>query len=209
MKLLASRARAPSAPGLCPPHMCGGRSAARLGILLFAAFSVSSTFAGVDFRQSANNDPAFGLGNLHWINSILQRNNSVYFEGMSVLQRVLLTSIPTTAGNHHSLLFRHQFTKGQVHAYDFLLSYAQAQADDGAALGVTIVLNPCGAEIGPPASMAATCAALHNGANSLDAPVPDDAFISKDGPTSAKIAASEALHRNRPMRISGHAPCSN
>src|SRR5438093_1199398 len=115
MKLLAFRARAPSAPGLCSPHTLCGRSAPSLGILLLAAFLVSSTFAGVDFRQAANNDPAFGLGNLHWINSILQRNNSVYFEGMSVLQRVLLTSIPPTGGNHHSLLFRHQFTKGQVH----------------------------------------------------------------------------------------------
>jgi len=85
----------------------------------------------VDFKQAANNDPGFGLGNIHWVTSILQANNSFYFEGMSVRQRVLFTGLPSTAGDHHSLLFRHQFTKAGQHTYDFLTSYAQAQADRG------------------------------------------------------------------------------
>ena len=62
----------------------------------------------------------------------------------------LFAGLPDTAGNHHSLLFRHQFTKGGLHAYDFLTSFAQAQAEDVADLGVTIILNPCGPDIGPP-----------------------------------------------------------
>jgi len=74
----------------------------------------------VDFRQSANNDAGYGPGAIHWINSILQSNNSAYSEGMSPLQRVILLNVPATAGNVHSLQLGHQFTKGGHHAYDFL-----------------------------------------------------------------------------------------
>src|SRR5581483_4461595 len=61
---------------------------------------------GVDFRQAANNDGGFGLGNIHWINSIVQSSNSIYFENMSVAQRVVAggdpgtnSAIPATPGN--------------------------------------------------------------------------------------------------------------
>src|SRR6266566_634840 len=128
---------------------------------------------------------------------------------MSVPQRILFAGLPGTSGNHHSLLFRHQFTKGAIHGYDFLSSYSQAQADNAAALGVTILLNPCRADIGPPSSLADTCSALHAGANYSVVPAPDDPFISKDGPTSARIAAYEAAHGPRTIRILGNAPISN
>src|SRR5438270_13304024 len=59
---------------------------------------------GVDFRQAADNDAGFGLGNIHWVSSIIQDNNSAYYESMSVMQRLLFTGVPTTSGNHHSLL---------------------------------------------------------------------------------------------------------
>src|SRR5215472_69921 len=77
-----------------------------------------------DFRQAANNDAGYGLGNTHWINSIVQASNSRYYEGMSVFQRFIVDGLPATTGNHHSLLFSHEFTKGGVHAYDFLTSWA-------------------------------------------------------------------------------------
>src|SRR5712691_265781 len=118
-------------------------------LLLASAGSIQSLSGGtaVDFKQAANNDAGFGLGNTHWIGAVLQDGNSRYYEGMSVLQRALFAGVPATAGNHHSLLFRHQFTKGGLHAYDFLTSYAQAQADNASAVGVTTILNPCGADI--------------------------------------------------------------
>jgi len=163
----------------------------------------------VDFKQAANNDPGFGIANIHWVNSILQANNSIYFEGMSVRQRVLFAGLPSTAGNHHSLLFRNQFTKGGLHAYDFLTSYAQAQAEDLADLGVITVLNQCGADIGPPSSLATTCAVLHDSTNFLDVRIPSDPFISKDGSTSNRITAYEAQHGPRTIRIYGDAPISN
>src|SRR5207245_1156022 len=165
--------------------------------------------AAVDFRQAANNDAGFGLGNTHWISSIIQDNNSTYYESMSVLERVLFTGLPPTSGNHHSLLFRHQFTKGGIHAYDFLTSYAQAQADNAGALGVTIALNPCGLDIGPPASLTTLCSVLHGGTNVAEIALSADSFISKDGSTAAKIAAYEAGHGPRTIRILGDAPFSN
>src|SRR5436190_3305041 len=163
----------------------------------------------VDFRQAANNDASFGLQNIHWITSIIQDNNSMYFEGMSVRQRLLITGLPSTSGNHHSLLFRHQFSKANVHAYDFLASYAQAAAEDLADFGAVANVNPCGADIGPPSSLAATCSALHSGTNFVDVPAPLDTFISKDGPIAAKITAYESVHGPRTVSISRNAPISN
>ncbi len=180
--------------------------------ILAVESSMPSAFAAstaVDFKQAANNDSGFSLGNIHWVNSTLQPNNSTYFEGMSVPQRLLFAGLPGTSGDHHSLLFRHQFTKGAIHAYDFLSSYDQALADNAAALGVTILLNPCGADIGPPSFLADTCSALHSGVNYSVVPAPVDPFISKDGPTSARIAAYEAVHGPRTIRILGNAPISN
>src|SRR5262249_29881351 len=132
------------------------------GLQAESRFSDASGLA-VDFRQSANNETngtVTGLGNIHWINSIVQASNSRYFEGMSNFQRTIFTGVPGTTGSVHTLTFSHQFTKGGIHAYDFLTSWVQAQADDAAALGVAIQLNPCGQEIGPPGSLSTTCSAL-------------------------------------------------
>src|SRR5215472_17320645 len=113
--------KAPKFAGIC---LRGCRIA--LALAASTAFSLKlSASTSADFRQAANDDSGFGLQNIHWINSIIQDNNSMYFEGMSVRQRLLISGIPGTAGNHHSLLCRHQFSKGSAHAYDFLTSYAQ------------------------------------------------------------------------------------
>jgi hypothetical protein len=121
----------------------------------------------VDFRQSANNDAGYGLGNVHWINSIVQQSNSTYNEGMSNMQRVVLSEVAPTTGNIHSLKFSHQFTKGGIHAYDFLTGrssvgssaatgtgWDQAIADNEAALATSYSINKCGGELGPPAGLA-------------------------------------------------------
>src|SRR5215813_13479863 len=170
-----------------------------------------------DFRQSANNDGGFGLGKIHWINSIVQSSNSKYFEGMSNFQRSLFDSVPVTTGNNHSLSLSHQFTKAGIHAYDFLTSYVQAKANDEVALGVPITLNPCGVEIGPPGSLGSMCVALRGSATAtvgpgacagcaIDVDIPDDTYMSKDGSTAARIAAYEATNGNRTIRLYGNAP---
>ena len=72
-----------------------------------------------------------------------------------------------------------------------LISWPQAVAT-ALQKGITTSLNPCGAEIGPPATLQATCNALVAGPNFLTAPVPNDGFISKDGSTQQRIDAFEA-----------------
>src|SRR5215470_7528112 len=64
----------------------------------------------VDFQQSANNETTgtvTGLGNIHWINSIVQSSNSRYFEGMSNLQRSVFTGVAATPSDIHRLTFSH------------------------------------------------------------------------------------------------------
>ena len=163
-----------------------------------AFFNVS-----VDFRQSANND-GLGLGSNHWLNSIVQSSNSVYYEGMSNFQRAIFTDVPATTGNNHSLTFEHDATKGGIHAYDFLTSYQQAIVNNQALLGVPVTLNPCGTNIA--ASMVTPCNTVRGGLNFIDVDVPDDTFLSKDGPTATKIAAYEVINGNRTIRIWGNAP---
>src|SRR5687767_10849975 len=88
------------------------------------------TLLSVDFTQGANGDANNSppLGDVTWINGILNPNNSEYFEGVSTLQRVFLDAIPATGGNNHTLLFSHQAVKGTARAYDFLTSWGQALA---------------------------------------------------------------------------------
>ena len=216
MKLVVFLARVASGRRCASRRAAGVRKGwGMVGVLWWLVLAclgfVQPLIAGttIDFRQAANDDAGFGLGSTHWISSVIQSGNSAYYESMSVMQRVLFAGLPPTTNNHHSLLFRHQFTKSGRHAYDFLTSYAQAQADNAGALGVTIVVNPCGDDIGPPASLAAMCAALHGGTNLVDVAVPGDPFVSKDGSMAARIAAYEAGHGPRTIRILGDAPVSN
>ncbi|MGH8014963.1 MAG: hypothetical protein ACREBV_02100, partial [Candidatus Zixiibacteriota bacterium] len=189
----------------------------RTTVILLAVLTLgltASPFAAVivDFKQSANNETngtIQGLGNVHWINSIVQSSNSVYYEGMGNYQRSIFAETPITTGNIHTLTFSHQFTKGGIHAYDFLVSWDQAHADNAAALGVPIQINQCGEVIGPPASLDDSCANLHSSGFFVDVEVPDDPYISKDGSTASKIAAYEAIRGNRTIRIYGNAPISN
>src|SRR5690606_21600245 len=144
-----------------------------------------------------------------WLGSILQANNSVYYEGMSVPQRTIITSIPATNGDVHTLTFAHQFNKGGTKAYDFLTSYAQAKQTMAAALGVAVNFNECGPDIGPPASLAGTCAALHAGVHIVDIDLPDDPFVSIDGPVQDRICAYENAYGNRTIRLYSNAPISD
>jgi hypothetical protein len=87
-------------------------------------------FATIDFNQAANQ--SHPTQPISWINGILNPNNSDYFEGHGVPQRVIFTGIQATPGDTHSLVFRHQALKGGVHAYDFLMGWPQAILTTGA-----------------------------------------------------------------------------
>ncbi|HEV8608693.1 MAG TPA: hypothetical protein VGS98_01300 [Thermoanaerobaculia bacterium] len=146
-----------------------------------------------------------GLGNCHWIGSILQSGNSLYAEGMSVTQQGVFTGIAATAGNTHTLTFEVDFTKGGEHGYDWLTSYAQAVAA-AANAGITLTLNPCGPEL--PASLGGTCNSLRSGTNTFAVTVPDDPFVSSDGSTQSRINAYEAVFGDRVFTMYGDAPIS-
>ena len=93
--------------------------------------SATATFTDqliVDFKQAANNNgEPDGLGDIDWIGSIVQESNSVYFENMSLLQRVVLTGFTDAGGDKKITLdFSHEATKAGIHAFDWLTSYSQA-----------------------------------------------------------------------------------
>ncbi|MGX7668976.1 hypothetical protein, partial [Flavobacterium pedocola] len=135
-------------------------------LLLFCGLGVYSQ-SGNDFKQFAN-DPQE-----KWINSILQQNNSTYYEGTSTLQRFVLVGIPATANNQHVLKISHLATKGGHHAYDFITGYDRALIDYqiiSNTAGFT-GLSVNGGAIGPPAT-AAIINNLYTGANNIVAGVP-------------------------------------
>ncbi len=182
----------------------------------------------VDFKQGANNDTTGGglctpvPGCIHWISSIVQSSNSIYFEGMSNPQRVVFTNIPS--GTSHTMTFSHQWTKGGIHAYDFLTGYDDAMtvAPSPPFPAPGIVLNECGQDIGPPGSLQGTCCDLHDyascpgggapggGAHFMDFSIPDDgtpAVVDPvDGALAPRIAAYEAMFGNRTIRIYADQP---
>ena len=182
----------------------------------------------VDFRQAANNDSGTcgtgaghpcALGDPHWIGSIVQQSNSKYFEGMSNPQRLIFQDIADTTGSPkevHSLSFSHQTTKGGIHAYDFLTSWAQAQAaaavftPPAGGLLAGLFTDACGLEIGPPSSMETTCTSLRSGADCVDVPIPDDTHVDPiDGSYLSRILAYEAIFGNRTIRICGNQPINS
>ena len=193
------------------------RLSRRTGVLLTALLLLSVSLVGIvsaapaaipnDFKQCSNNNPTFG--SCVWINGIVQKSNSLYAEGMGVPQRTIIgddaTGIVATAGNVHTYNFSHMATKAGTHAYDWVESYAQAQAD-AAAIGMTLVLNPCGVAI--PAAEVATCTSLRASLNTVAVPVPGDPFISKDGATQPRINAYEALRGPRTIQLYGDAAIS-
>ena len=161
-------------------------------VLPAASPPVAADPLNVDFKQFANDWNK-------WIGSILNENKSTYYEGMSVPQRTIFTSIPSTTSNNHTLTFSHQATKGGIHAYDWLTAYNQGNMPP-------LVFAPCGEDIGPPADLGAICESLHGGSNWILVDVPDDPFISKDGSTQSRIDAYEAQYGNRQIKIYGNQP---
>src|SRR6188474_1655580 len=79
-------------------------------LMLFFLFSglflssIKSVAQSSDFKQGANRDNSYNkvVGEINWIGSILQSSNSRYVEGMSTLQRIILTDVPNcnTGGKH-------------------------------------------------------------------------------------------------------------
>jgi len=164
----------------------------------------------VDFKQSANKDSPYPQGDIHWIGSILQQNNSIYYEGMSTLQRIVFISIPKTTGHVHTLTLSHEATKGGIHAYDFLTSWPQGVQAGNEIGGPTMFVNvnECGESIGPPANLDEICAALHASGFTATPSVPDAMGSVGGHDVATRVAAYEAHLGDRTIKIYGNTAVS-
>ena len=204
------------------------RGVASKSIGLLTAVALSLSFFGipvasagssgltVDFKQASNNNKPNPVGVVTWINSILQASNSRYYEGMAVPQRTIFTGVAPTSGSQHNFTFYPQFTKGGIHAYDFLTSWAGANAA-AAAAGIpytpSLSSQTCSANI--PAGSLTACTNLVQGTDTgttiggktyyhLFIPVDQDPFISYTG---GSVNTKEAAFDSRvgmPDDGSGH-----
>lgn len=93
-----------------------------LSVLMVAlGLPLQAQAASSDWSQLANK-----TGDIDWIYGNLNSSKSVYVEGMSVPQRLILNNIEPISGEHY-VDFEHQFTKGGHYAYDFITGWDQAK----------------------------------------------------------------------------------
>jgi hypothetical protein len=165
----------------------------------------------VDFRQAANNYAQNSPGYVHWWHALLHKTNAVYFEGMSVPQRIILTNIGATTGNQHSLTFSHRAAKNGKHAYDFLTSYGQALATSAAIAGPTTLvnLNECGADIGPPSSLLGVCSNIRGKGYHATVTIPNGMGTLLSHDVAARVRNYELKFGPRTLQIHGDAPITS
>ena len=175
-------------------------------LFLFTFQGMYEANAQNDFRQAANNSGG-GLGVVSWINGIVQQNNSQYYEGMSVPQRIIFLNL---SGSSHSLKLSHQSTKSSDnHAYDFITSWPQAVMTAGiytSSINLLNTMNDCGAA--GQANFLSACSAVHSSsAYYLDIPVPVNLFPNVLGDDVNARAAEYASNFNtRVVRVRANAP---
>jgi hypothetical protein len=162
----------------------------------------SFTDGDIDFRQCRNDsDNNNTQDDCEWTTGAVGQNDSIYTEGDSVPQR-LLHEIDT-AGSH-TMVFRYDFTKSDVYAYDFLTDVDETQS--GA------LLAPCGAAPGF-ATGSGECDGsntLYTGASVVT--IPSDTFgpASVAGHPAEKVSDAErATSPPREMRVGcSPSPCT-
>lgn len=133
----------------------------------------------VDFKQCANENPTAGA--CDWIGSILIANNSAYFEGMSVPQRLLYRGIGNGA---HTISFKYSYTKGGIHAYDFITG--KNQGNGSFSPGIT-TFNDCQGLSGPDLTACNALVILTENFVSI----PNDSFDSKDSAPAPGTGSSQ------------------
>jgi hypothetical protein len=185
------------------------------------AASTEADVFSVDFRQCSNNNNTLGACN--WINSILQQQNSVYYEGMSTLQRLIFDQIVPTGNNVHTLKFHVDATKAGHHAFDFITSWEaaiaatnQLQPPPAPALFPDLTrttagnLNACGDSID--AKVKQLCLDLRLGTNPHVAEALMPSAIgtpSIGGNVSVAVMAYMGLYGSNGMRLYANLPISN
>src|SRR5437867_3923213 len=177
-------------------------------VMLGAAAAPQAEAGGVDFKQASNRNPS--VGNVIWINSILQQNNARYFEGLSTLQRLVVLDIPAAPGdnpNRHTLNFSHEAAKSGFHAYDFLTSWEQARAASVYYSGSDLFdpLNPDGENL-TSGSTGAIIRQLRSGPYRFGATAPNGMGIVENDDVQARANAYALKFGDRVIRLYGDAP---
>lgn len=196
------------------------RAAAVLLFILTAGWALTGAvhagFGRSNFDQCSNQNNT--LGQCKWIGSNVQDNNSVYIEGMALTQRIYfdeVTNRATSPGTTHVLTWETQWTKGSKHAYDWINSWAQAQALSTAVGGFSLTMNFCSdlSTAGQAPTITDNCNSLiasngdaAAGAYRLQVPVPDDSYVSGQCDsglcnTQDRINAFEAIWGNRTIDV--------
>ncbi|MBI5652810.1 MAG: hypothetical protein HZC40_20540 [Chloroflexi bacterium] len=169
-----------------------------VGIALPLAVTVYAY--GDSYRQCSN-----GTTNplsCDWINGNINGNNSHYAEGMGVSQRPIWITLNTLGSQVYTFTWQVSWTDASTHGYDFLMSWAQAQATALVYAGVPLNLNVCQGETG---AYATACTNLQASGFFADVVVPDDSFVSGsfvvNGSTQSRINAFESIYGNRTVRL--------
>ncbi len=145
-------------------------------------------------------------GSCSWITGILNPGANTYFEGMATPQRMLYSGL---SGVTHTLSFDMQWTKAGKHAYDWPVSWAQAQtlAQSIGYYSLSIFPTRC-ANMNPGNETDCNSTTITYTAN-----VPTDPYVSgqfgapaTDGTTSGKQSAFSAVYGTPQIQIASDQP---
>lgn len=192
------------------------RAVGVLSLLLWSVAVQAQSTNNIDFSQAENeNHPTDPIS---FTNGALNANNSEYFEGIGIPQRVILTNLvpsPST-GDNHSINIKHFATKGGKHAYDFMMSWEQAiQTAANIGNGPTaneledLMSQSCNSAISADAGVA--CGNLNSGSlpasNIYLIELPDmgDPSDIPGSDVDGKISCFESAYGNRFIEIRGDA----
>lgn len=130
-------------------------------------------------------------GTCDWVGGILNPGANTYFEGMATPQRMLFTGLSTSAVTH-TITFDMQWTKAGLHAYDWPVSWAQAETLAQSIGKYSLSIDPTRCDdLNPSDTTACNTTTFTATAN-----VPVDPYVSgqyglpaTDGSTANKLAA--------------------
>ncbi len=164
-----------------------------LGIFMFGTAGATSSF---NFDQCANdNINGVAPGPCDFIGSNAQGTKAAFWDGMAVPQRIMFNNITPVvgAGDVHTMTFALQWTKSSVHAYDFLVSWAQARQLSSLIAGLTMTTgysqtnptanDPCQnlSNSGQHPTDYERCLAIHSATGyHIDVTIPHDPFQSSN-----------------------------
>ncbi len=130
--------RTPSSPQVMKRLLSVSSVLLVVGILLFAAVGIVYAGALPVWQQCNDGQPPTGVCN--WTGGALNGSQTTYVEGMATPQRGIWTGL--TSANH-SIGWNMEWTKAGYHAYDFAVSWAQAQTLAQTLGGFTLNMNRC------------------------------------------------------------------